>query len=901
VSHRQFNVLYRAFLRRLIDPDLLPARGDSSRLVAQIGALLASVSFIVTLMTLPAFVGASAAKAAVQGWGDEEFLISTTLAVAGLFAVLAWDSIFPDRRDCLVLGNFPVRPRTIFGAKLAATATGLALSVIAVNVASGVAVPLAIGGLRALIAYWAVTAAAALFVFCTLMAIQGLAALLLPYQAFLKISNALQIAAFFVIVAAYFLTPGPAELQLSKGAPLPAWIGRLPSFWFVGLFELWSRSGLGVFEPLVQRAVLAVGVSVPLAGLCYLLSYFRNMRRIVEQPDIAPGSRAWRTRLRWGSAGLNRALLLFIGRTMLRSRQHRNLLAAFGGLTLAISLAFAKVMLYGNSGMYAKARRYGFRPPQWNQPNIPMITAGFVLLTLAILGTRTAFSIPATLSANWMMRLTAVHSPKAYFYAIRRSVFLIAALPVLIPATLFYVFAWDGWEPWGYSAVLWAGAAILIHRAFAGFNKHPFACAYTPGASNLRVKLPAMAAAFLFALDLGANVEKSMLESAARTIVLGAILTGLALQARRKWRAFAGGPFEQLHFEDEPPAEVAPLRLGGDASYARSYRYLDVIHAPPEPGFGERFAASLRKAAIVTAALCVCGFLYEQIGEARNPVPPRTGTPIDVGGRTLNYLCQGEGSPTVIFESGRGGPGISWARFQRDAALYTKACWYDRAGYGWSDPAPFPHPASAIAADLHRLLENARIPAPYVLVGFSFGGLTARVFAHRYPDGVAGMVLVDSTLALDGEPPTPPGGGYLPYFPSLIPNLARVAGHLGLLRLATSPADMNPFEPRTRMESAKEMDYESLLESLDVTSLGDMPLIVLTAGKHRLSPPDNPIDAQRERVLEARWQAAQQKLALLSTRGLQRVFPDADHNLPRDRPQDVMDAVREVAQGVRAR
>jgi pimeloyl-ACP methyl ester carboxylesterase len=186
-----------------------------------------------------------------------------------------------------------------------------------------------------------------------------------------------------------------------------------------------------------------------------------------------------------------------------------------------------------------------------------------------------------------------------------------------------------------------------------------------------------------------------------------------------------------------------------------------------------------------------------------------------------------------------------------------------------------------------------------VLVGFSFGGLTARVYAHRYQGAVAGMLLVDSTVVVDGASLTPPGGGYLPYFPSLIPALARMAGPIGLIRLATPPEEMSPFEPRTRIESMKEMDYESMLESLEVRDLGAMPLIVLTAGRHRITPPDNPIDARRERAFESLWQGSQQKLALLSSRGEQRVFPEAGHNLLRERPREVVKAIRDIVMRVR--
>jgi len=254
----------------------------------------------------------------------------------------------------------------------------------------------------------------------------------------------------------------------------------------------------------------------------------------------------------------------------------------------------------------------------------------------------------------------------------------------------------------------------------------------------------------------------------------------------------------------------------------------------------------------------------------------------------------------VIFESGRGGPGMDWIALQKEVARYTRACWYDRAGYGWSDPAPFPHPASAIAEDLHGLLRNAGVAPPYVLVGFSFGGICVRVYADKYRSDVAGMVLMDSTHIDEREPITPLGGGYLPYIPRLIPTVAQVLRPVGFLRLAFPKSELTPFEPRTLAESFKEMDYESLLEARAVRSLGDIPLLVLTAGRHRINPPDNPGDARKQRIWEAHWIEAQQQLARLSTRGEQRVFPDASHNLLHDRPREVLDAIHEVVREARA-
>ena len=906
MSKLQIRVLYKAFLLQIVDLELLPAHGDPSRLLAQIAALLAAVSFILVILIVPPYAQASASQIAAGAWGDQEFLISTTLAVAGLFTVLAWDSIFPDRRDSLVLGSLPVRPRTIFSAKAAATATGLGITLLAVNAATGVAYPFVAGNLRMFFAYWITMVAAGLSIFCTLLAVQGLAALLLRYRWYLKVSNGLQVAAFFLILGVYCLTPGPSDLDWTPGGGIPALAARLPCFWFLGWFQQLAGAPHALFRALAWRAWWWLTASLVLAAVTYGLSYYRNMRRVVEEPDILPADRAHPAAL-WAELAaektmprpLDRALLLFVARTLLRSRQHRNLLAAFGGLALALSLVFAKGLLYGNSQMYALARRYGFQPPHWYQPNVPLMAAGFILLFLAIIGGRAVFALPATLPANWIFRLTAVHSPRAYFAAVRKSMFALAAL-VWIAAAIFYLGVWGGWEAVGHVAVLFVVSAMVVDFAFTGFCKMPFACAYSPGSGNLRLKLPAYGSLFLFAVDAGAHLERTMFETAARALLFGMVLLAVSLHARRRWHAFAAGPFEQVQFEEGAATEIAPLDLHHEVADSRFHRYLDVVNGQPELGFRQRAAAVLRTTAIATACLCAAGFAYERVGQLRNPLPPRVGHSVDIGGRSLNYSCVGQGSPTVIFESGSGGPGKDWTRFQRQVSAYTRACWYDRAGYGWSDPAPFPHPASAIAGDLHRLLRKAGVAPPYVLVGFSFGGICVRVYADKFRQEVAGIVLVDSTHVDERQPITPAGGGYLPYFPRLFPTVAQILRPLGVLRLFMPRREVTPFEPRTMAESFKELLYESELEARAVRNLGDVPLIVLTAGRHRINPPESPEDARAQRSWEAHWIQAQQQLARLSTRGEQRIFPDASHNLPHDRPQELLAAIREVVTETRA-
>ncbi|MEO6968305.1 MAG: alpha/beta hydrolase [Rhodanobacteraceae bacterium] len=113
-------------------------------------------------------------------------------------------------------------------------------------------------------------------------------------------------------------------------------------------------------------------------------------------------------------------------------------------------------------------------------------------------------------------------------------------------------------------------------------------------------------------------------------------------------------------------------------------------------------------------------------------------------GRRLNLYCIGKGSPTVVFDSGLGSDMDVWAFVQPIIAAHTRACAYDRAGLGFSDPGNLAANSANIADDLHRLLVAASIKPPYILVGHSYGGMNVRLYADKYLPEVAGMVLIDS-------------------------------------------------------------------------------------------------------------------------------------------------------------
>ena len=128
---------------------------------------------------------------------------------------------------------------------------------------------------------------------------------------------------------------------------------------------------------------------------------------------------------------------------------------------------------------------------------------------------------------------------------------------------------------------------------------------------------------------------------------------------------------------------------------------------------------------------------------AQDAYPP-PGKRVDIGGRKLHVNCTGAGGPTVILESGASSFAIDWALVQPAVSRTNRVCSYDRAGYGWSDPAPFDLRGDEAMRDLHAALDALGEKAPFVLVGQSMGGRFVRLFARRYPADVVGIVLVDA-------------------------------------------------------------------------------------------------------------------------------------------------------------
>lgn len=293
-------------------------------------------------------------------------------------------------------------------------------------------------------------------------------------------------------------------------------------------------------------------------------------------------------------------------------------------------------------------------------------------------------------------------------------------------------------------------------------------------------------------------------------------------------------------------------------------------------------------------------------------------------GRRLNLYCTGKGSPTVVFESGLTDETDVWARVQPAIATHTQACSYDRAGSGYSDPGRRDGTSANSVDDLHRLLAATAIKPPYILVGHSYGGMNARLYADLHLDEVAGMLLIDpseedwvqSVWKLDlkqrtwaqyhGELETFWQGLrecaaaakagfvagsdlYKRCVPDSDPHFS-AAINAAYLKVHLSPA----YQQATLTENLSIHEASADQVRAAWRWYGTLPLIVLASSPRTKLRPD-----ETQEHMEAANRVHLflfDRMALQSSRGVVRVVPDSGHNIQMDRPDAVIAAIQEVLQ-----
>jgi pimeloyl-ACP methyl ester carboxylesterase len=304
---------------------------------------------------------------------------------------------------------------------------------------------------------------------------------------------------------------------------------------------------------------------------------------------------------------------------------------------------------------------------------------------------------------------------------------------------------------------------------------------------------------------------------------------------------------------------------------------------------------------------------------ATNHPPP--GQMVDMGGYRLHIHCQGAdkpGVPTVLLEAGAREFSLVWDRVQGRVAEFARVCAYDRAGLGWSDRGPNPRTVSHVTDELDALLAAAGVEPPYILVGHSMGGLYARYYAHKHPERVVGMVLVDSgheewsqrlpealvklgeqtnqilrilpVVSALGMAARDPDGYPSPFLPPLAP---------GTEETYKAVMAMSPYFFTTAVEEGDALEESyAAMRNLPDRSLGDLPLVVISAGKSEALP-EGLISAEDQslvRTIEAELQA---ELVTLSSNGRQMIAEDSGHHIQLEQPELVIEAIREMVEAAR--
>ena len=288
----------------------------------------------------------------------------------------------------------------------------------------------------------------------------------------------------------------------------------------------------------------------------------------------------------------------------------------------------------------------------------------------------------------------------------------------------------------------------------------------------------------------------------------------------------------------------------------------------------------IRVLAVAALSLLAAGCGGDPAVQTRTP-PGDIEATYAVDGDRLYLRCTGRGSPVVVLEAGGGGDHRGWDAVQPELARTTRVCSYDRAGLAFSDAAPKRATATEKANDLHALLLAADVDGPYVLVGHSYGGMLVRVYAARYPEDVAGVVLLDSShpdqieRLLAALPP-------------------RRVGENAVVR------DLRRFLADESQPNPEGVDWTaSSDEARAAGSLGERPLIVVTAGKDEW-PPQMP--TQLARRLRHAWLEMQADLAQLSTNHVHVIAVYSPHLVMTNlgQPDLVIRAIRAVANAARS-
>jgi hypothetical protein len=423
------------------------------------------------------------------------FFITLTMTAIGFVALMIWDGVFPDRRDARILTPLPVPGSVLIGARLLALGALCGIFVVGVNAFPTVFYAPAIvayGGaanqVQGILAFVVANGLAGVFVFTTLVALQGLALNLGGKTATDRVSLVLQVLFVAALLQMIFF-------MTRIGAALPAdldsgWLRLLPSVWFLGLYDVIGGRPVAGAPVLALAGVLATATTVGGAILLFVCTHARLTRRALESRDITSAGRSavfspaalMRRACRHPVA---RGVFEFTIKSLVRSRSHRLLMAIYVGIAGAL-IASAVVPIAVRDGLA------GF-----GTPALELLSAPLVIQYLSLIGMRVAIAIPIEPKANWLFRLYESPDRAAAMDGVRVAMIAVGVVPGCVIALVTAGSLWGLWPAIVHTGICALMGILLVEILMIRLAKIPFTCTYFPGNSRIGTLWPLYISSFI--------------------------------------------------------------------------------------------------------------------------------------------------------------------------------------------------------------------------------------------------------------------------------------------------------------------------------------------------------------------------------------------------------------------
>jgi hypothetical protein len=563
-THSAAFELRRHFFLRFFDSDLVSTPGQWQVVAGGVLAVLLSLSLIyvqayyhkyAALNALPTPEPLQRALLA-----DTFFLITLAMSLIGLFTTLQWPQLFPGLRDYLALGSLPVRVREIFVAKFTALLAFAGLFIVAVTLLPSLVLPMVMAGRWVrdasghIPALFVSSSVAALFVFFSSIALQGVMLNLTPIRHFTRISLAAQGALLTALLCGLPLVFSIANLQDSMDRR-PAWIVWVPPAWYLGLDQVMDGNREPMAVKLAWRGVGGLAGAAGAALITYLWSYRRHRVRLLESPVMASNKkrRGWIDRLadRLIPDPRELAVFAFVAKTLARSRQHRLVLTAFAAIAVAVIFeSFVSLSL--SRGF----RGFSVPTPALRQA---AVSAPLALSLFVLAGFRYLFRLPVELRANWVFRVNEPGNRMVFLAATERFLLYCAVAPVALIALPVEVGLLGVRAGIAATILCLLPSLILTDLLLLQFEKVPFTSSYLPGRRPVIQTLLIYAGSMTMYVTVLGGIVTLSLRGPGTTLGLFGLM--LAVWFRVRLGRLENWKVGKLEFEELPEPAVQTLSI----------------------------------------------------------------------------------------------------------------------------------------------------------------------------------------------------------------------------------------------------------------------------------------------------------------------------------------------------